>query len=58
MGTRGYQGAKRYGALKETHRERKGTRSCSGYMALVCDIIDKEPSNYEKRQRRKNGRML
>ena len=30
------------------HRERKRTRSCSGYVALLCDIIDKEPSNYEE----------
>ena len=42
------QGAERYGALKEIHRERKRTRSCSGYVALLCDIIDKEPSNYEE----------
>ena len=30
------------------HRERKRTRSCSRYVALLCDIIDKEPSNYEE----------
>ena len=30
------------------HRERKRTRSCSGYVALLCDIIDKETSNYEE----------
>ena len=29
-------------------RERKRTRSYSGYVALLCDIIDKEPSNYEE----------
>ena len=28
------------------HRERKRTRSY--YVALLCDIIDKEPSNYEE----------
>ena len=42
------QGAKRYGAPEENHRERKRTRSCSGYVALLCDFIDKEPSNYEE----------
>ena len=42
------QGAKRYGALEETHRGRKRTRSCSSYVALLCDIIAKEPSNYEE----------
>ena len=30
------------------HRERKRTRSYSGYVALLCDIIDKEPSSYEE----------
>ena len=29
------------------HKERKRTRSYSRYVALLCDIIDKEPSNYE-----------
>ena len=29
------QGAERYGAPKENHRERKRTRSCSGYVALL-----------------------
>ena len=42
------QGAERYGALEENHRERKRTRSCSGYVALLCDFIDKEHSNYEE----------
>ena len=28
------QGAKRYGAPKENQRERKRTRSCSGYVAM------------------------
>ena len=42
------QGVERYGALEETHRGRKRTRSCSSYVALLCDIIDKEPSNYEE----------
>ena len=38
----------RYGALEENHRERKRTGSCSEYVALLCDFIDKEPSNYEE----------
>ena len=42
------QGAERYGAPEENHRERKRTRSCSGYVALLCDFIDKEPSNLKK----------
>ena len=35
------QGVERYGTLEETHRGRKRTRSCSSYVALLCDIIDK-----------------
>ena len=42
------QGAETYGAQEENYRERKSTRSCSGYVALLCDFIDKEPSNYEE----------
>ena len=42
------QGAERYGAPEENHRERKRTRSNSGYVALLCDFTDKEPSSYEE----------
>ena len=47
------QGEKRYGALEENHRERKRTRSCSDYAALLCDFINKERSNYEEVTERK-----
>ena len=47
------QSAEIYGALEEIHRGRKRTRSCSGYVALLCDIIDKEPSNYEEAAKKK-----
>ena len=36
------QGVERYGALEENHRERKRTRSSSGYVALLCDFINEE----------------
>ena len=42
------QGAKIYGAPEEDHRERKRTKSCSRYVALLCDFINEEPSNYEE----------
>ena len=42
------QGAERYGAPEENHRERKRTRPCFRYVALLCDFIDKEPSSYEE----------
>ena len=35
------------------HRERKKNRSYSGYVVLLCDIIDKEPSNYEEAAEKK-----
>ena len=47
------QGAKRYGVPEENLRERKRTRSCSSYVALLCDFIDKEPSSYEEATKRK-----
>ena len=47
------QGVERYGAPKENHREIKRTRSCSGYVALLCEFINKEPSNYEEAAERK-----
>ena len=47
------QGAKIYGAPEEILKERKITRSCSGYVALLCDINDKEPSNYEEAAEKK-----
>ena len=47
------EGAEIYGAPKENHRERKRIRSYSGYVALLCDFIDKEPSSYEEVAERK-----
>ena len=47
------QGAERYGASEQTPRGRKRTRSCSSYVALLCDIIDKEISNYEEAEEQK-----
>ena len=43
----------RYGVPKKNHIERKRTSSCSKYVALLCDFIDKEPSNYEEVVERK-----
>ena len=43
----------RYGAPEENHRQRKRTRSCSRYVALLCDFIDKELSSYEEVAERK-----
>ena len=35
------------------NRERKRTRSYSGYVAILCDITYKEPSNYEEAAKKK-----
>ena len=39
--------AERYGAPEGIHRERKRENPYNSYVALLCDIIDKEPSTYE-----------
>ena len=39
--------------LRENHKEIKRTRSNSGYVALLCDFIDKEPCSYEKAEKQK-----
>ena len=47
------QGAEIYGVPEENLKGRKRTRSCSSYVALLCDFIDKEPSKYEEVTERK-----
>ena len=42
------QEVERYGALEGMHRERKIPNPYNNYVALLCDIIDKEPSTYEE----------
>ena len=53
MGTGRYLRCERYGDPEENHRQGKGTRSCSRYLALLCDFINKEPSNYEEAEKQK-----
>ena len=40
--------AERYSAPEGIHRERKRAKPYNSYVALLCDIIDKEPSTYEE----------
>ena len=40
--------AERYDAPEGIHRERKRENPYNSYVALLCDIIDKEPSTYEE----------
>ena len=47
------QDAERYGAPDGMHRERKRPKPYNSYVALLCEIIDKEPSNYEEAAEKK-----
>ena len=42
------QEAERHGAPEGIHRERKMENPYNSYVALLCDIIDKEPSTYQE----------
>ena len=42
------QEAERYGAPERMHRERKRPNPYNNYVALLFDIINKEPSTYEE----------
>jgi hypothetical protein len=37
----------KYGALEGTMRQSKKPKSFSSYMALICDLIEKEPTFFE-----------
>ena len=47
------QDAKRYSALEGMHRESKRPRPYNNYVALLCGIIDKDPSIYEEETKKK-----
>ena len=48
MGMRSYPRCRHiWGSRRESQRKKR-TISCSGYVALLCDFIDKEPSSYEE----------
>ena len=42
-----------YVAPEGIHRERKREKTYNSYVALLCDIIDKEPSTYEEATKNK-----
>ena len=45
--------AKRYGAPEGSTRERKKPKTFSNYVALMCDLVDQEPTNYEEEVQKK-----
>jgi hypothetical protein len=42
------QDAKKYGALEGTMRQNKNPKPFSSYMALMCDLVEKEPTFFEE----------
>ena len=42
------QEAERYGALEGSMRTNKRSKPYSSYVALMCDLVDQEPTNYEE----------
>ena len=44
---------KRHGVPKETIQERKKPKSYPGYMDLMCDLVDKEPTCFEEAIKKK-----
>ena len=49
------QEAKRYGAPEGSSRQSKKPKPFSSYVALMCDLVDKEPSWFEATIQRENG---
>ena len=41
------QEEERYGAPEGSTRIRKNPKTFSNYVDLMCDVVDKEPTNYE-----------
>ena len=47
------QEAERYGAPEGSTRTSKRLNPYSSYVALMCDLIDQEPTSYEKAEQKK-----
>ena len=47
------QEVERYGTPEGMHKERKMPNPYNNYVSLLCDIIDKEPYNYEEATEKK-----
>ena len=47
------QEAKRYGAPKGSTRTNKRSNPYSSYVALMCDLVDQEPANYDEATQKK-----
>ena len=49
------QEVERYGAPEGSIRSSKRSKPYSSYVALMCDLVDQEPTTYEEVPQRKNG---
>ena len=47
------QDAEKYGALEGTFRESKRPRPYSSYVTLMCNLVDEEPTCFEKSTKKK-----
>ena len=47
------QEVEKYGAPKGSTRTRKRSKRFSSYVALMCDIVDQEPTSYEEVEHKK-----
>ena len=47
------QEAKIYGVTKGSTRTNKRSKPYSSYVALMCDIVDQEPTSYEEAAQKK-----
>ena len=47
------QEAERYRALEGSTRARNKPKTFSNYLALICDLVDQEPTNYEDAMQKK-----
>ena len=47
------QQTKRYGAPEGSTRTRKRSKPYSSYVALMCDLVDQEPTSYEEAAHKK-----
>ena len=45
--------AERYGAPEGSTRTSKGSKPYSSYVALMCDLVDQEPTSYEEAAQKK-----
>ena len=47
------QEGEKYGAIEGSKRESKRLNPFPKYVALMCDLVDQEPTNYEEAEKKK-----